>query len=86
MSSAILKIIGQIVAKAVFSQIKKNLFKPDTSAVDAILGGFNRLEKLITELDYNQQLRGPMRQIYYWTERMDQTVSDLQRYVCSTTI
>lgn len=79
MSSAILSAIGKIVISTVWNNIQRHLFKPDTTEIDAIMGGFAMLDTLIRQIDFDSQLRGPMDKIYYWTERVDYVIDDLNR-------
>ncbi|KAK5995643.1 hypothetical protein PT974_04058 [Cladobotryum mycophilum] len=78
MSSAILNFIIKFAVRTVFNEIKSNLFKPDTTVVDNIVGGFNNLERLIRQLDYLSKLHGPMTKIYYWVDRTKTVVDNLR--------
>ncbi|KAK8135096.1 hypothetical protein PG984_007108 [Apiospora sp. TS-2023a] len=78
MSAEILKDILKFAAGEVWDLIKSSFYKPDTSIIDAIFGGFARLETLIRELDYDRKLWGPQTKIYYWVKRIQETVDDLK--------
>lgn len=78
MSTAIITSILKFAAGEIFSQIKGLLYKPDTTVIDAIVGGFDRLETLIKTLDYQNKLWDPMNKIYYWVDRIQKTIDDLK--------
>lgn len=78
MSTAIINSIIKFAAGEIFDQIKGLFYKPDTTVIDAIIGGFDRLETLIKTLDYQNKLWGPMTKIYYWVERVQKTIDDLK--------
>jgi hypothetical protein len=86
MSEAVLKFIDELSPKTIYNDLKKYLFKPDTSQVDAIFGGYDQLRQLINKIDYGWLLSKPMRQIYVWTRKMEQIITDLQKYVPSVTL
>ena len=79
MSTAIINAIIKFAVGEIFDLIKGLFYKPDTTVIDAIVGGFNRLETLIRTLDYQDKLWGPMTKIYYWVERLQKTIDDLIR-------
>ncbi|KAI0552309.1 hypothetical protein F4679DRAFT_535243 [Xylaria curta] len=77
MSTAIINSILKFAAGQIFKQIKGLFYKPDTTVIDAIIGGYDRLENLIKTLDYQDKLWGPMNKIYYWVSRIQKTIDDL---------
>ncbi|KAI1150060.1 hypothetical protein F4825DRAFT_468496 [Nemania diffusa] len=77
MSTDIINSILKFAAGEIFDQIKGLFYKPDTTVIDAIIGGFDRLETLIKTLDYQNKLWDPMNKIYYWVGRIQKTIDDL---------
>ncbi|KAI8948240.1 hypothetical protein F4801DRAFT_581659 [Xylaria longipes] len=78
MSTAIINSILKFAADKIFEQIKGLAYKPDTTIIDATVGGFGRLETLIKTLDYQNKLWTPMTKIYYWVARVQKTIDDLK--------
>ncbi|KAI1823532.1 hypothetical protein F4861DRAFT_509744 [Xylaria intraflava] len=76
MSTAIIKSIIEFDAGETLDKIEDLIYKPDTTVIDAILGGFDSLETLVKTLDYQNKLWVPMIKIYYWVDRIQKTVDD----------
>jgi hypothetical protein len=85
MSEAVLKFVNELSPKTIYDDLKKYLFKPDTSQVDAIFGGYDQLLQLINEINYGLRpgLIEPMGEIYTWTGDMEEVITGLQKYVPS---
>ena len=79
MATTILKFIAQFAAREAISAIKNLSYKPDTTLLDNVIGGFGKLEHLIKELDYENKLWQPMNKIKYWTGRIAIVVDDLKK-------